>query len=279
MFRKGGLAPEEAAKLIAEGKMKHEGLYDWKEDFSSMEEYRSYMNRLGIELYRIKAGESLTKEKFLIQAVLALEELQEVFNLEVERLREWFGYHYPEYKEKKHERFVKAVQKAREEFDNFSGSVGVPMDEKDREAFLLFSGHVLGNLEAQKGLEKYVDRLMEEVAPNTKDVLGPLLGAKIISMFGSLERMAKAPSSAIQLIGAEKSLFRHLKSGKKAKPPKYGLIYRHPRIQSLPQRLRGRAARIIASKASMAARIDFFSGKRNPEIREKLEAELRRLVK
>ncbi len=236
----------------------------WRRFFSSFEEYRSFMKSFHIILAKQKMGGSMTKEKFMIQAVLAIEEFNEIINREVERLREWYGYHWPEWKEQKHSRFVKQVMEygKRENFPSFPGSFGVPMDEEDESAVKEFASLIHSTMALQAKLEKYVESLMRTIAPNTAEVLGPLLGAKIISMFGSLERMARASSSAIQLIGAEKALFRHLKSGKKSKPPKYGIIYRHPLVQSSKQDIRGKIARIVAAYASKAAKIDFYSGRK-----------------
>ncbi len=279
LFSSGGrlLSPKEAAEKAVGEVPDYE---DWQKWFDSFQEYRKWMNRFGIFLTRMKSSQKITKEKFLIQAVSALEDLGGIFNSEIERLREWFGYHYPEYQEPKHSKFVKEVAeyRRRENFPEFQDSVGIEFSEKDEEAFHKFASLAKETLETQKRLEKYVESLMDEIAPNTKAVLGPILGAKVIAMFGSLEKMAKSPASAIQLIGAEKSLFRHLKSGKKSKPPKYGIIYRHPKVQGVKPGLRGKVARLLAGKASLAAKVDFFSGKFNPEIRGKLDEEYRRLV-
>lgn len=271
------ISPREAAEIAKEQTPDYE---DWEKWFDSFEDYRKWMNKFGIFLTRLKSRQKITKEKFLIQAVSALEDLNPIFNSEVERLREWFGYHYPEYKEEKHSKFVKEVweRRRRENFTGFEDSVGLEFSDEDEEAFHEFADLTKKTLDVQNRLEKYVEKLMDEVAPNVKSILGPILGAKVIAMFGSLEKMAKSPASAIQLIGAEKSLFRHLKSGKKSKPPKYGIIYRHPKIQGVKPELRGKIARLIASKASLAAKIDFFSGKLNPEIKERMEEEFRRMI-
>ena len=252
----------------------------WRHFFPDFQEYRKAMNREMILLARKRMGEKITKERFMIQAVMAIEDFNDIINREVERLREWYSYHYPELKEQKHSRFVKMVMEfgRRESFPDFSQSFGVEMDERDEAMVKEFASVIHSTMKLQQRMEKYVERLMEEMAPNTSEILGPLLGAKIISMFGSLEKMARASSSAIQLIGAEKALFRHLKSGKRSKPPKYGILYRHPLVQSAKPGERGKVARIIASYASKAAKIDFFSGRRE-SLREEMMEQLRKVLK
>jgi nucleolar protein 56 len=104
---------------------------------------------------------------------------------------------------------------------------------------------------------------METVAPNVKELLTAAVGARIISKAGSLARLAALPASTIQILGAEKALFRALKTG--ARPPKHGLLFQHPLIHSAPKWQRGKIARAVASKVAIAARIDYYrhNGKDN----------------
>jgi nucleolar protein 56 len=97
---------------------------------------------------------------------------------------------------------------------------------------------------------------METVAPNVKELLTAAVGARIISKAGSLARLATLPASTIQILGAEKALFRALKTG--ARPPKHGLLFQHPLIHSAPKWQRGKIARAVASKVAIAARIDYY---------------------
>jgi nucleolar protein 56 len=101
---------------------------------------------------------------------------------------------------------------------------------------------------------------MESVAPNITTLVGPLVGARLISLAGSLMDLAHKPSSTVQIYGAEKALFRSLKTG--ADPPKHGIIYQVPEIHSAPYWQRGKIARALAGKISIAARVDAYS-KRN----------------
>jgi len=99
-----------------------------------------------------------------------------------------------------------------------------------------------------------------------------MLGARLISIAGSLERLARLPSSTIQILGAEKALFRHLRSG--AKPPKHGVILQHPIVSGAKNK--GRAARKLASKTAIAAKMDFYG---NRDISKKLKEDLEAKMK
>src|SRR4030065_417735 len=112
--------------------------------------------------------------------------------------------------------------------------------------------------------------------PNFSAVAGPLLGARLLSVAGSLDRLAMMPSSTIQLLGAEKALFRHLKGEGKA--PKYGILFGHPLIQQATKETKGKVARLVAAKLSIAARLDRFAGKDEGEsLRKQLEESMRKI--
>jgi len=112
--------------------------------------------------------------------------------------------------------------------------------------------------ETKARFDAYVQRTMEMHAPNLTKLLSANLGARLISLAGSLGRLAKLPSSTVQLLGAEKAMFMHLRSGKA--PPKHGIIFQHPSIYKAPYWQRGKVARSLASKASIAAKVDFYKG-------------------
>ena len=118
-------------------------------------------------------------------------------------------------------------------------------------------------------MENYVDRTMEEMAPNVRAVAGALLGARLIAIAGSLQNLAMRPASTIQVLGAEKALFRSLKTG--ARPPKHGLIFQHTLLHDAKRWQRGKIARVIAGKLAIAARADAFGGR---FIGERLKAEI-----
>jgi nucleolar protein 56 len=132
---------------------------------------------------------------------------------------------------------------------------------------------LLKNTEKLKDkIEKKIRKQAERLAPNTSALLGPVLSARLISKAGGLERLAKMPVSKIQILGAEKSLFRYLKDkeeGRDTKTPKYGIIYLSPYILNASAN-RGKIARLLASKIMVSSRMDYFS---KEDRSEKIKAE------
>jgi len=110
--------------------------------------------------------------------------------------------------------------------------------------------------ELRTNLSNTIENLMEILAPNLKNMLTAIIGARLIAKAGSLLKLAQLPSSTIQIIGAEKALFRALKTG--TRPPKHGLLFQHPSINSAPKWQRGKIARALASKIAIAVRIDVY---------------------
>jgi nucleolar protein 56 len=108
-----------------------------------------------------------------------------------------------------------------------------------------------------KTIEEQITKDMHKIAPNISNIIGPLVGARLISNARGLKRLALLPASTIQVLGAEKALFRFKKEG--GKPPKHGVIFQDSQINKAPRKLRGKIARVIANKISIAARADTFT--------------------
>jgi nucleolar protein 56 len=98
---------------------------------------------------------------------------------------------------------------------------------------------------------------MKTIAPNTSKIIGPLVGARLIALAGGMQRMAMLPASTVQILGAEKALFRFKKEG--GRPPKHGVIFQHPLINRAQKTERGRIARLLANKISTAMKADVFT--------------------
>ena len=127
----------------------------------------------------------------------------------------------------------------------------------DLEIMNRYANSIFELQKTRKEIVEYIDSKMEEIAPNLRLLVGASLGAKLISHAGGLKRLATYPSSTVQIMGAEKALFRHLKSGDR--PPKYGLIYQHPQVRGAKWWNRGKIARMLAGKISLAVRRDVFT--------------------
>ena len=218
----------------------------------------------------------------VIRAIGAVEDLESIFNLLAEDAREWYGAHYPELErltgsnaeflklvsglgDRKNFDFTKVLEtvaeqeKATEISEKAKNSIGSAVSEEKMALIAQFAKTALETFERKTALSAFVEQQMQEMAPNFSKIATPLLGAKILAAAGGMKKLALMSSSTIQVIGAEKALFAHIKTGSPS--PKHGLIFNHPLIQQTPRDKRGKIARALAGKLSIAARIDYF-GKR-----------------
>jgi nucleolar protein 56 len=120
-----------------------------------------------------------------------------------------------------------------------------------------------------RGLEHALDTALPRRAPNLCELLGPRLAARMISQAGGLDRLARLPASTIQVLGAEKAFFEHLRG--RAPPPRHGLLFLHPKLHSAPRVQRGRLARALAGKVAIAARLDRAGAAVRPELKRTFE--------
>lgn len=213
-----------------------------------------------------KIRESLNPDYLAIQAIQSIWELDKIFSTVAKRLREWYELYNPEFSksEQDHEKFFRQIlEKSREELFkkiniNEHKSMGANLSEEDIAAILNLAKLAKNIVQTRKLQEEYLSNLMQQLMPNVKEVAGVTIGAKLLSHAGSLEKLSKVTASTIQLYGAEKALFRHMRSG--ARCPKYGVIHEHPLVMASKQSKKGRVARLIADKISIAAKVDFFKG-------------------
>jgi nucleolar protein 56 len=124
-------------------------------------------------------------------------------------------------------------------------------------------------------LVEFIKEEMNDELENFSQIATPVLGARLLASAGSKKRLAFMPSSTMQLLGAEKALFNHLK--KKADSPKHGHLFNHPLLQKLPKNKRGKAARIIAGKLSIAAKVDYFGTKSKLNLLKEVEEKINKL--
>lgn len=215
----------------------------------------------------------------IIQSINALDELDKIINTVGTRLREWYGLHFPELDNLIQSliAYAEIVSKAGLR-QNITAEIlqGAGMQDKKVEVILdaarrskggdmtpenlaivkRLADQVISQSDLRRVLADHVEVAMETVAPNVKELLTVTVGARIIAKAGSLARLATLPASTIQVLGAEKALFRALKTG--ARPPKHGLLFQHPLVHSAPKWQRGKIARAVASKVAIAARIDYY---------------------
>ncbi len=261
--------------------------------FKTDEEYRDYVHQISLELTRRKLRKFAQKRDLLaIQAIRAIDDIDKTLNLFAARLREWYSIHFPELDDiaKEHEEYMRIVAelgfrdnivteslvklgisegRAKKIAEVSKQSIGADLSEMDMSIIQTVANIWLELFELRQKLTDYITQVMKEVAPNVTALVGPLLGARLLSLAGSLEELAKLPASTVQVLGAEKALFRALRTG--GKPPKHGVIFQFPEIRKAPKWQRGKIARALATKLSIAARIDFFSGRYvGDELKQKL---------
>lgn len=261
------------------------------------EDFRRWMHSVSMELAKLKVKGAVEKRDLLVaQAIQTLDDVDKTINLFMSRLREWYGIHFPELDRllEKHETYARLVvnignredftaerlereglpgQKAEQITNAAKTSMGADLSERDLAQIQALGRRVLDLYDLRESLEKYIDDVMEEVAPNIKALTGALLGARLIALAGGLNNLAKMPASTLQVLGAEKALFRSLKTG--TKPPKHGIIFQHPYLHEAKKWQRGKIARALAGKLAIAARTDAFGGR---FIGEELKADLEKRV-
>jgi len=231
----------------------------------NQEEIIDLYQRLAI--YKIKK-ESASEDKHLIQAINSIDEIDESISKLIERIREWYALYFPEMDIiKNNETYIKLISQNKtkenilqakpEAFPSNVLDLEDDINAKDLEIMNNYAKSIYELQKTRKDIEEYIDAKMEDIAPNLRLLVGSSLGAKLISHAGGLKRLAIYPSSTVQIMGAEKALFRHLKSGDR--PPKYGLIYQHPQVRGAKWWNRGKIARMLAGKISLAVRRDVFT--------------------
>lgn len=234
---------------------------------------------------RLASGE---RDRFVAQAVRAVEELDKSLNALVERAREWYGLHFPEALDElpDPQRFVEVLAEGAERErvaaalrpEARSGSIGVDFRPEETAAVQGFAAGLRELFRERARLERLVVDTAAQAAPNLSELVGGLIAAKLIARAGSLERLAFLPASTVQTLGAETSLFQHLKEG--TLPPKHGVLFQHGLVNTAPRWQRGRLARVLAAHALVAARFDHFRGARAPELdawKARLEAQAKRI--
>jgi len=263
----------------------------------SLDEYIRFTHQIATYLTRKKIRTAAEKRDQLIaQAIETIDDIDKTLNLFASRVREWYGLHFPELNKliDEHRTYLKLVKElglrqnyTRENLQKIGfppekvkelevlakTSMGANIAEEDIEPLQRFVSITLKLYQLRKELEEYIDESMKETAPNIRGLVGSLLGARLISLAGSLEELARLPASTIQVLGAEKALFRALRTG--ARPPKHGVLFQYPAIHGSPRWQRGKIARAVAGKLAIAARIDAFSGE---YMADELKADLEKRI-
>jgi len=242
-------------------------------------------------------------DNMIIQAICLLDQIDKDINTFAMRIREWYSYHFPELVRivndntafarlakligrrtslnadsmEMLEEVVMDTAKAQQIIEASKTSMGMDISDIDLLNCRMFADRVVSLATYRSKLSSYLGDKMKACAPNLSSLVGDQVGARLISHAGSLTNLAKAPASTVQILGAEKALFRALKT--KGNTPKYGLIFHSTFISRASSKNKGRISRYLANKCSIASRIDAFAdeptSKFGLELREQVEERLR----
>jgi nucleolar protein 56 len=231
----------------------------------------------------------------LVQAIQALDDTDKFLNVTATRASEWYGLHFPELVQLVQDNtalcrlivdlglrdgFTQEGLKGRGFTDK---KVEAIIEARDRSKGGTLSPGDLGRVKAlaslavtlgtqRDSLNDYVESQMKRICPNVTDVAGATIGARLMARAGGLDRLAVMPASTIQILGAEKALFRALRTG--ARPPKHGILFQHQAVHTAPKWQRGKIARTLANKIAIAARVDYYRGSEEVTIKEGLDRRL-----
>ena len=224
------------------------------------------------------------------QSVGALDEIDKIINILSARVREWYGLHFPELENviDSISAYSHIVSIGRRESltKEIITDIGFPESKADMIHYVAnhskggeisdtnliivqsIARQVLEFNKTRHKLEEHIESEFKIIAPNLSVILGTTVGARLLAKAGNIKKLASMPASTIQVLGAEKALFRSLKTG--AHPPKHGLLFQHPMVHAAPRWQRGKIARAIAAKAVIAARVDAYGEGINNTLLDKL---------
>jgi nucleolar protein 56 len=234
----------------------------------------------------------------LVQAIQALDDTDKFLNITATRASEWYGLHFPELTQMMQDNIVLCRMIAdvgrRNDFtkENLQGrgltekKIEAVLTARDRSKGGEISGRELERARAlatlaltlsgeRDRLNSYVESTMKRISPNVSEVAGATIGARLMARAGGLDRLATLPASTIQVLGAEKALFRALKTG--ARPPKHGILFQHADVHLAPKWQRGKIARTIANKVAIAARVDFYRGTAEVSLKPSLDKRIEQI--
>lgn len=214
------------------------------------------------EITKEKLQQSLSKDHLISQSYSMIKETERIKNTLTRRLEEWYGLFLPELFEVIKDNNLRTeliTKKTKEEIMkelNINESIGSLLKDQDLDSIRTLSKEIQNLTSLQEVQKAYLEKIMQDYCPNLLAVAEVMISAGLIEHTGSLRKLALLPSSAIQILGAEKALFRHLQ--RNTKPPKYGLILSHSLIAKAKDK--AKAARKVAAAISKSAKIDYFHG-------------------
>jgi nucleolar protein 56 len=231
----------------------------------------------------------------LVQAIQTLDDIDKFLNITSTRASEWYGLHFPELTQMvqdnvslcriiiaagRRDGFTPELLQGRGFTEKKIGAILTARDESkggditdgDLARVKELSSLSIELSSERDKLSEYVESAMKRISPNVREVAGATIGARLMAKAGGLDRLAILPASTIQILGAEKALFRALRTG--ARPPKHGILFQHESVHAAPKWQRGKIARTIANKIAIAARVDYYRGTEEASIKASLDKRL-----
>jgi len=223
----------------------------------ALQGYEDEIREAILTIAKKQIKESVGEDELIIQAANAIQELDKTMSMLTKRLREWNGLQNPELTANINDnvKFVKEVME-----NSKLSEMGAELGAEDKAEINELAKTIEQLLQLRLTYEKYLEGKMKTVCPNVLAVAGAAIGAKMLAGAGSLKRLATLPASTVQLLGAESSMFKFLRK-KSKKMPRFGILHEHKLIASANEKVKGKRARLLADKISIAARVDYFKGK------------------
>lgn len=235
--------------------------------FLRKKEYLELFRERGLIRIRQDIKKSYSRDQLIISTIAYLDDLNIILNMMVKRLRDAFYEIFPEPAMfvRDHERFVELV--STKDFDSILNELGLKKEtsmlatvSKDDEGALKSIALAAKSMQKEKArVDGAVEGLMRDLCPNITALTGPAIGARLIQLAGSLKSLSIMPATTLQVLGAERAMFRHVRN-KRYLPPKYGILHEHPVFASAKKSLHGKIARALADRIAIAAKIDYFKG-------------------
>ena len=249
--------------------MNNEKILDLKElipsKYKTLDEFKKKMHDECLKESIKQVKENITDQDLLNIYVNYLDIMDELINSYFERVAEHFTIYYPEasIKASMLDDFLKIKGLTRKELAKVFGvseeSMGIDLKPKDLDILRQTIESLKSLILQKKVFEERITEMAKIIAKNTSELIGEIVTARLLEAAGSLKRLMLMPSSTIQVLGAEKALFRHLRT--KSKPPKHGIIFNTTYVNSAPLKHRGKISRTLASKIVISVKIDYFKGK------------------
>ncbi|PIN78266.1 hypothetical protein COV16_06210 [Candidatus Woesearchaeota archaeon CG10_big_fil_rev_8_21_14_0_10_34_8] len=244
--------------------------------FPQQRELLQNMRDYNLQNAKQECKNAIKKEHLIIQAQNAINDIEKSINILAKQIQDWYCLYWPELKNDEIHDFINVIlTKEKKQKD----SMGADLSKEDQKPIKELAQLIQTLFKEKERLELYIENSTQDCCSNLAAVATSNIAAELLACAGSLQRLAYLPSSTIQLLGAEKALFRHLK--KHSRCPKHGVIMKHPLISKARRSDHGKIARTLAGAISKASKVDYFKGDnyQGHIMIEELEKKLKKKIK